>query len=435
MKTRFNNIPFNPARWPYFYGWNILLWGIIGILISAPGQTTGVSAFTEPLLAALGITRLQLSTSYMIGTVCSALILTPAGKLYDRVGSRWMAAASCLMLGMVLCLLSTAVRIGQAAAHILPSPVAMITVMSLLFFLLRFSGQGLLTLSSRNMVMKWFSRHRGLASGISGVAVGYGFANTPQLFHKWIGVAGWSSAWQTMGLIWILVCTPLILIFFRDNPEDCGLIPDGAVNPSKTKQPQEPVRSLTLPEARRTFVFWVFSLALTLQSLYLTAVTFHIESIFTEAGLDGARGFGIFPSAALISIVITLLGGWLSDHIALRWFFKIFLCAMAGSMTCLIFLSPTTIPFLIVTFGIASGLFGLLMSVTWPKYFGREHLGAISGLSMAMIVFGSAVGPMILSLSLKCSGSYRISLLLCLIMTLILFIGSFKAHKPSAATR
>jgi hypothetical protein len=26
------------------------------------------------------------------------------------------------------------------------------------------------------MVMKWFSRRRGIASGITGVAVGYGFA-------------------------------------------------------------------------------------------------------------------------------------------------------------------------------------------------------------------------------------------------------------------
>lgn len=431
MKTRFNNIPFSPKNCPFFYGWNILLWGIIGILLSAPGQTTGVSAFTEPLLGALGISRLQLSTSYMIGTICSAVILTPAGKLYDRIGSRWMAAGSCLMLGIVLWILSFADAIGTALTRLLPAPTAMITTMSLLFFLLRFSGQGLLTLSSRNMVMKWFNRHRGLASGISGVAVGYGFANTPKLLHQWIDLTGWSASWRTMGMVWIVICTPLILIFFRDNPEDCGLVPDGTIKESKKKQPTEPALSLTLPEARRTFVFWVFSLSLTLQSLYITAITFHIESIFTEAGLEGARGFSIFPASALISIVITLLGGWLSDHTALRWFYKIFLTAMAGSMISLIFLSSATIPFLIISFGIAGGLFGLLMSVTWPKYFGREHLGAISGLNMAMMVFGSAIGPMMLSLSLKFSGSYQISLLACLMVTLVLFVCSFKAHPPT----
>jgi len=55
----------------------------------------------------------------------------------------------------------------------------------------------------------------------------------------------------------------------------------------------------TLAEARRTPTFWIFGLALTLQSLYITAITFHIESIFTESGMEGTRGFAMFPAAAL----------------------------------------------------------------------------------------------------------------------------------------
>jgi len=44
------NKPFSPARLPFFYGWIILFAGIIGMLMSVPGQTVGVSAFTEDLL-------------------------------------------------------------------------------------------------------------------------------------------------------------------------------------------------------------------------------------------------------------------------------------------------------------------------------------------------------------------------------------------------
>lgn len=432
MKTRFNTVPFNPARWPFFYGWMVLLWGIGGTLLSAPGQTTGVAAFTEPLLDALHLSRLQLSIAYMIGTLCSAAVLTPAGKLYDRIGSRWMAGGACFLLGCVLILLSAADRIGGRVVQLIPGPTGLIVTMSLLFFLLRFSGQGLLTLSSRNMTMKWFERHRGLASGLTGVAVGYGFAKTPELFHGLIEQAGWSSVWRHMGLIWIGVCTPLILLLFRDNPEDCGLIPDGAPAPVPEGEtgPPKPLRSLTLAEARRTYVFWVFGFALALQALAITAITFHIESIFTEAGLPGSRGFSVLPAAALISIAVTLLGGWLSDHLALRRFYKLFLLSMAVSAFCLMELRETLIPLLIVSLGITGGLFGLLLTITWPKYFGREHLGAISGLNMSMQVVGSAVGPMLWSMALKFSGSYRVAQMFCLIASLVLFAAAFRAVPP-----
>lgn len=430
MKKRFNTIPFAPARWPFFYGWNILLWGIIATLLSAPGQTTGVSAFTEPLLDALKISRLQLTLAYMIGTIASSLLLTSAGKVYDRLGSRWMGTASCLSLGLVLLVLSRAHHLTQALSALLPRKIAAVSTMTVLFFLLRFSGQGVLTLSSRNMIMKWFDRHRGIASGITGVAIGYGFANTPRFCNGLIEQHGWSGTWLIIALAWIFIFTPLIWIFFRDNPEDCGLVPDGKKLETATDTPTVMHRQFTLQEARRTLTFWVFSIALALQALYITAVTFHIESIFTEAGMKGTRGFDMLPTAALIGIVVSLISGWLSDRIALRWFYKLFLLSMAGSMAGFTVLSPTWVPLITVCFGVTGGLFGLLTSVTWPRYFGREHLGAISGLCMSMLVFGSAIGPILLSLSLKGSNSYRNSLLACMVLTLLLFVCSFFAHNP-----
>lgn len=430
MKSCFNTIPFNPARWPFFYGWNILLWGIIGILLSAPGQTTGVSAFTEPLLGALQMSRLDLSAAYMLGTICSSFILTPAGKLYDRVGSRWMGTASCLLLGLVLLALSQADKITNALSLMIPHRGAAMVTMSVLFFLVRFSGQGLLTLSSRNMMMKWFDRHRGIVSGISGVTVGYGFSTVPKICHSLIEQHDWNGTWFGIALIWLLIFVPLLLIFFRDNPEDCGLIPDGKTADAKERKLPEIHHPFTLAEARATFTFWVFGLALALEALYLTAITFHIESIFSEAGMEGARGFSILPYSALVGIASTLVGGWLSDRLPLRFFYSFFLMMMSGSMLGFIFLSPRWIPLIIVCFGLANGLFGLLMSVTWPKYFGRKHLGAISGLNMSMLVFGSAIGPMLFSLSLKWLHSYRASLTVCLGITLLLLAASFRAHNP-----
>ena len=84
--SRFVNVPFAAARWPFFYGWMILVWGTVGVLMSMPGQTIGVSVFTEPLLEALQLTRDQLSLAYMAGTIGSSFLLPWAGSLYDRWG-------------------------------------------------------------------------------------------------------------------------------------------------------------------------------------------------------------------------------------------------------------------------------------------------------------------------------------------------------------
>ncbi len=96
------NIPFAPSRFPIFYGWIILAAGTIGMLMSIPGQTMGVSVFTENLLNDLEINRNNLSLAYLIGTVGSGLMITRAGKLYDRYGARLMAFIAAAVLGLML---------------------------------------------------------------------------------------------------------------------------------------------------------------------------------------------------------------------------------------------------------------------------------------------------------------------------------------------
>ena len=44
--------PFAPRNLPFFYGWWLAAVGTLGILASMPGQTMGVSVFTDQLLEA-----------------------------------------------------------------------------------------------------------------------------------------------------------------------------------------------------------------------------------------------------------------------------------------------------------------------------------------------------------------------------------------------
>ena len=114
------NIPFSPNRIPVFYGWIALFAGIIGILMSIPGQTMGVSVFTDHLIRDLPVDRVQLSTAYMIGTIMSGFIITYAGILYDRMGARIIAMGSGFMLGAMLFYLSNMDKLSRFFIGLFP---------------------------------------------------------------------------------------------------------------------------------------------------------------------------------------------------------------------------------------------------------------------------------------------------------------------------
>ena len=425
---------FDPARVPFFYGWVVLGAGTLGIVVSAPGQTVGVSAFTESLIDALGINRNLLSLGYLVGTLSSALLLSRAGRLYDRRGGRIVATGSALVLALTLVYLSFSARISGGLAAVLeflPAPVIAFVVVTAGFFLLRFSGQGVLTLASRNMVMEWFDKRRGIANAIMGVSISFGFSYAPRVFDALLTRNGWEVAWR-----WIAAGVAAFALFsflvYRDRPETHGLKPDGGDVQVRGHHPESAHgASFTLAEARRTYSFWVFSLALFLAGLVITAYTFHIVSIFADAGLSRSQAVAIFLPASIVAVGIQFAASWLSDRIKLKYFCALQTAGVVILAAGLVFMSGrSSIAVLVVGHGLVQGMFGVTSNITWPRFYGRRHLGAISGLAASLGVAGSAMGPYLFSFMREASGSYRAPALVCGAIGIVLFIASFRANRP-----
>ncbi|TFH24507.1 MAG: MFS transporter, partial [Bacteroidia bacterium] len=265
MKRRCNK-PFPPSKIPFFYGWVILAAGTIGILMSIPGQTMGVSVFTENLLSDLQINRNNLSLAYLVGTLSSGLMITRAGKLYDKHGARVMSFISGVMLGLMLVYLTRVDRLVDAMVNSrLLSPIlSTFILLAIGFWGIRFFGQGLLTMVSRNMVMKWFNRRRGLANAVLGIFSALGFSVAPKILSQIIDRLEWRGAWIFLAVLVGVIFAVFVLLVFRDNPEDCGLVADGKMKERKRRQrpPSLPDHDFTLKEARKTMAFWAFTLAL-----------------------------------------------------------------------------------------------------------------------------------------------------------------------------
>ncbi len=74
----------------------------MALCATAPGQTAAVSAFIDPIMADLGVSRGQISTAYLVGTLTGALAMPLAGRAIDRHGARRSMAVIAAAFGAAL---------------------------------------------------------------------------------------------------------------------------------------------------------------------------------------------------------------------------------------------------------------------------------------------------------------------------------------------
>lgn len=431
MRLLHPDAPFAPRRVPFFYGWVVLIAATVGIIMSIPGQTMGVSVFTDPLLAATGLSREGLSYAYFAGTLTSGLMLPRGGRLLDRFGARATAIGATTGLGIALITLSAIDRIGDTLAGVLAfidGAIVSWIVVALAFAALRFTGQGMLTMTSRTMFGKWFDRRRGAASAVSGVFVAFGFAAAPVGLNAWIDAAGWRGAWIGMAAVVVMGMGGLAWLLFRDNPEECGLRMDGE---AADGSPPPAEASSTRAEALVTPAFWAVTLALTVHSLTVTGFTFHLVSVGADAGLARDEVVRIFVPMAVCSTITGALVGWAADRARIRTLLFVMLGAeIIGYAGATQLGHPIGLALTVVGFGVTGGFFGPLSAIALPRLFGRTHLGAIGGSQAKWFVGGSALGPPIFALSHEHAGGYGPALGACAVLPCLVLVLNAVARHP-----
>ena len=433
------DFPFAPNRWPFFYGWAIVAAATIVIVMSIPGQTMGFSVFTDTLMEELRLTRLQLSTAYLVGTVLSGFSLPWLGHVFDRVGARHMAVYAALAMGAVLFYLSQSRPISDGIADLLSGvgishTVVAFSVIALGFYMIRASAQGVLAMSGRNMISKWFDYHRGTALAISGVITGFSFSIAPRVLNELIHRLGYDGAWILLGVLTITVMVGIAWLFYRDNPEQCGMKMDGPQDTGKKRVMHADAiaaRDFTQGQALRTLPFWTFTLSFAFYSLFGTAVTFHIVSIGTEAGITRTEVIGYFVPMAAISVSTNLFIGWICARTRLKYLLGLTNLAAIISVYGTITISKAWgLLLFIVGHGITSGAVIGLLGIVVPRFYGRRYMGAIGGVSASITVIASGIGPFVFSLSIAATGSYQMVFWISLTVPAIMLILSTTSDNP-----
>ncbi len=425
--------PFAPSRCPFYYGWVIVFAATLGFVFSIPGQTIGFSVFTDVLINELGLTRVELSLSYCVGTVCSGLTLPWLGRVLDRWGERKMAVASVVATALVLFGLAKVRVFSRALGQVLPTGMAAFGVIGLGFYLIRVAAQGVLSMTSQNAIGKWFDHKRGLAFALSGVVVSFAFSLAPHGLNKLIEWRGYGGAWSVMGGVTLIVMAPLAWLLFRDAPEEDGLKMDGATGKVKrTKNPDMQIhREFSRKEAVCDYSFWVFCITFSFYSLYATAFTFHILSLGAEYNYDADRILMLFVPIAAVSVSVNLLFGAINVRLRLKRLLFVMNLGCVLATTGLLFLDKTVgVAAYVIGNGVASGGFVNLVGTVFPRFYGRRHLGAISSTSMSAMVIGSGLGPLTFGMCQHFTGSYKTVLIASIAVSVLLALLSLKADNP-----
>ena len=397
--SNLNLFPFSPKSFPLYYGWILIIFTTLGVISSIPGQTAGFSPFTDELIKATGMPRSLLSLAYLMGTVTSGLLLPKMGRVLDNMGPRLFTFITCGCFSLAMLFLSYIEIISRfLRQHLSLSSESIFFVLLIIgLFSLRFFGQGLLPLISSTLIGKWFDKWRGTAVAFTGVINSIAFSTAPTLMYALVSSMTWQGAWRSCAL----VIGPLMglagLIFYRSDPEACGLEVDGSSRHQQVKVKK--ITGKTLTEARKSLPFWTVNLVLATHAMVFTAVAFHITALGADYHIAKEKALAIFIFITVVAIPLGFIASNLSRFIRMKY---IIIVMTLGQV-----LAFVTFPLIghrlgyslsIMGLGMAGGMFGTLYSLSLPWYFGRKHLGAIQGTLISTLVIASALGPYFFSI-------------------------------------
>ena len=384
-----------------YYGWIVLAVAAAAMVGTLPGRTQGLGLITEPLLADLGISRVDYAQLNLWATLAGSAGAFGVGRFIDLAGSRIVLATIAAALGTTVCLMSRAGSFGELALAVT---------------LTRALGQSALSVVSIAMVGQWFVRRIDAAMAIYSVVLSIGFMIAFPLVGAAVQSRGWRAAWFAVGAAIIAVLLPLALLLVRRSPESIGLLPDGAselgtrtAEPLGTGTPgtAEPA-GYTLREALATPAFWVFAIGAALYGLVASGIGLFNESILAERGLGPNIYYQTLVVTAMTGLAGNFVGGWLARFVPLNRLMAISLLVLTAGLVALPRVSTIAMAMVWATMmGLGGGLVMVLFFSVWPRIYGRRHLGRIQGVAQAMTVLASAVGPLLLAATVERTGTYE----------------------------
>ena len=355
-----------------FYGWTIVAVMAASGAVSMAMGSLNFGLFIKPMGDDLGIGRASFGWAQTARHSASSVTSPIIGWLIDRFGSRVMLPVATLATG--------AAMVGLAYMSLPWHLIALFAVMGLVGM----SGPGALVTSVP--VLKWFVRERGRAIAFTSLGIPIGAVLFVPLTQFLIDGVGWQTAWVVLAIIGVAVIVPLSAVFVRRQPEDMGLLPDGAASPStgdngpRGREPADEV-SWTVQEAIRTSTLWRLVVVFSAVHLATGTVALHRIAAFMDRGLDPTLISFATAFDAMCAGASTFVFGMLVRRVPARFLGGLGFSMLATASVMTVYATNLPIMFIsMAIFGLGIGGMMFLQSFIWADYFGRESVGSIRGL-------------------------------------------------------
>ena len=359
-----------------FYIKNLRWLYIVFILTfcSAFGQTFFISLYSGEIRAAFELTHGQWGLIYSCATLSSAILILFVGGYADRIKAKDLSTIIILGLIIFIFLMATNSSVWGLALIILG---------------LRFFGQGMLGHISMVFCGKWFFKNKGKAVAVANSGYTLAEAIMPTIFVALIGVLSWQTSWYVSIVMSILILASVRFLTKTERSK-------GTERQKENQQVGMLKKSWKRSEMLRSWVFWAAVPGLMTSPMITTTLFFHQVHLVEIKSWDLSTYVLFIPGYSAATLVSLYLVGYLVDKFSTKIILPIFLFPLISGLLLLsIATSYLELLFIFILFGLSAGAYIVVYGTFFPEFFGSMYLGSVRTVGVAIMVFSSAIGPVL----------------------------------------
>jgi len=349
----------------------VILFGFIFTFFSSFGQSYFLGLFNSSIREALSITHGQFGSIYASATLCSSLLLIWVGKKIDDVNIFKFAFFVIILLSF---------------ACFFFSRITSVFLLFIAIFLMRFSGQGMMSHTASTTISRYFTKTRGRALSISWFGLSSAEFIMPVLMVYLLTFIDWQNLWLIFSIS-VLIILPIASFLLIKN-----------LNLDSREANDENIKVVEIKQWKRREVIKDYRFYIISSNMLAMPWIFTGFAVF-QSFVQTSKGWGpyviaqSFMSYSVLSVLTLFLSGFLIDKFTSRKLLIYMNIPLLLSVIVLFFFdTPITAFIFLGLVGISNGFANILGSSTWAELYGVKYLGSIKALTTALMVFATAFG-------------------------------------------
>jgi len=350
----------------------VITFGFIFTFFSSFGQSFFLGLFNSSIRETLSITHGQFGSIYASATLLSSFLLIWVGKKIDDINIFKFAFYVTLLLSF---------------SCFFFSKISSIAFLFIAVFLMRFSGQGLMSHTATTTITRYFLKSRGKALSIGWFGLSTAEFILPVLIVYLLTITAWQNIWLSISIL-VLFCLPCAS-FLLIKKLDFDSREEFETNDLKKKE----IKQWKRIEVIKDYRFYIICLNMLAMPWIATGV-FVYQSFITESKEWGSFVIAqSFMAYSILSVLTLLASGFLIDKFTSRKLLIFMNIPLLLSTLVLLFFNTSITAFIFLgLIGVSNGLANILGSSTWAEIYGVKYIGSIKALTTALMVFSTAFG-------------------------------------------